>query len=86
MAETVRIRLARTLDAASLREELRRQGLTAELTRDTCALRVRGRRGDRGRLGRRVADAVDRWLSETSLPLVPLRVGDRDWIIRPPAS
>lgn len=87
MPRTIQVDLTRTVDRADLVEALAAWGLEGEPLElgDHLALRVRAASGDPLRLGE-FSHLLESWVSERGLPLVPMRVGDESFVVRPPAA
>lgn len=88
MPETVRVGFVRVCDGETLAEALERYGLASEVVVADGAyeLVVRYPDDECERLCRDVGYAIEGWLAESSLPLVPVRVGAREYLLRPPAE
>ena len=84
MAETIEVRLARACDGDALVETLALHGLAAE--RADGAIRVRYARAESERLVTDVCHALEAWISEQRLPLVPTACDDRTIALRPPGD
>ena len=84
MAETIEVRLARACDGEALVETLALHGLAAE--RADGAIRVRYARAESERLADDVCHALEAWIAEQRLPLVPAPCGDQTIALRPPGD
>ena len=84
MAETIEVRLARACDGEGLVETLALHGFVAE--REDGALRVRYARDESERLVDDVCHALEAWIGEQRLPLVPTACGDQTIALRPPGD
>ena len=84
MAETIRIRLARASDGDGLVEALTASGFAAQ--RNDGVIDVRYADDESKRLARDVRHALESWVSDQRLPLVPTDCGDRTVALRPPGD
>jgi hypothetical protein len=76
------VELARETDGPVLVEALAEHGLTGELVDDGAHLTVRVEDCDEELL----AHAIEDWIRQRGLPLVPLRVDDCTFAVSPPAA
>jgi hypothetical protein len=88
MAETIRLELARDVDGEDLRERLAQHGLRTRLLDEdgACELEVSYAREESERLADDLAAALEEWVSERGLPLVPAPVDDGAYALRPPGD
>jgi hypothetical protein len=88
MGETIRLEIARDVDGDDLRERLAEFGLSARrLDGDgACELEVSYAREESERLAADLAAALEEWVSERGLPLVPTPVDDGTYALRPPGD
>jgi hypothetical protein len=84
VAESIEVRLARACDGDALIETLALHGLAAERADGT--LRVRYARAESERLANDVCHALEAWISEQRLPLVPTAWDDQTIALRPPGD
>ena len=85
---TIRVEFPCAIDTPALREALEAQGLATQVVGedDVCGLEVGYSVDERDRLFSDVAHAVEGWLAERGMPLVPMRGVDGDCVLRPPAA
>ena len=88
MPEAIRVQLARTVEGRDLLESLAARGLAGRLVEEEggLAVLVSDGGGDAERLRREVLHALDAWVGESGLPLVPTSLGDEGCALRPPAA
>jgi hypothetical protein len=84
MGETIRVQLARSCDGDGLVEALTSYGFAAQQTDGE--IEVRYARDESERLANDVCHALEAWLSELRLPLVPTDCGDQTLVLRPPGD
>jgi hypothetical protein len=84
MAETIRVQLARSCDGDGLLESLVAQGFAAH--RNDGAIDVRYAEDESKRLAHDVCHALESWVSQQRLPLVPTNCGDHTVALRPPGD
>lgn len=88
MAETIRLELARDVDGDDLRSALATRGLVARRVDggEAWELEVSYERDEVERLAADVAAALEEWVSQRGLPLVPTPVDGRVYALRPPGD
>ena len=84
MAETIEVRLARACDGEGLIETLALHGFVAE--RGDGTIEVRYARDESERLASDVCHALEAWIAEQRLPLVPTACDDQTIALRPPGD
>lgn len=86
MGHTVRIESARQLPAADVLAALSAGGVEGIVLETSPCVRLRVLAEDAAQLARRVALALEGLISERRLALVPDRVGEAAFVLRPPAG
>jgi hypothetical protein len=88
MTHLVQVSCARTVDCDQLLAAFEAHGLHGELVdrgpRLVFRLADAGR--DAAQFATTVGHSLDAWLGESRLPLVPVRLGDDAYALRPPAA
>ena len=77
---TIAVELTRAVDGPEVLAMLEAGGVSGELARDGCVLRIEAE--DAGQ----VAHLLETWASENGLPFVPVQVGDSSYALVPPAG
>ena len=85
MSATIRVEIARDVDADDLRAALEEHGFEALGGAESGELEVRYARDEADRLATDLAAALEVWIGEKELPLVPTR-GDGVLALRPPGD
>lgn len=88
MTHTVEIESAQTVDVHGLLASLSTEGLVGEVIEAGTRFRLHVERDDDASALALtdVEHAIERWLDERHLGLVPQRVGDRSMVLRPPSA
>ncbi len=85
MGASIRVDVARDVDTEDLRAALEQHGFDARPVEGSGELEVRYARDEADRLSTDVVAALEVWVSEKELPLVPTR-GDGVLALRPPGD
>ena len=85
MSATIRLEVARDVDANDLRAALEEHGFQARAVAESGELEVRYARDEHDRLAADLVAALEVWIGERELPLVPTR-GDGVLALRPPGD
>ena len=85
MGASIRLEVARDIDADELRAALEAYGFDARAVADSGELEVRYARDEADRLATDVVAALEAWIGANELPLVPAR-GEGVLALRPPGD
>jgi hypothetical protein len=88
MTHTVEIESAQTMDVHGLLSTLSGQGLVGEVLEAGTRFRLHVERDDEAssQALAQVEHALERWLDERHVGLVPQRVGEKSVVLRPPTA
>jgi hypothetical protein len=88
MTHTVQVVCARTVDGEELLAAFAAQGLSGELVDrgPQLVFRLADAGRDAAQFTRTVIHSLDAWLGERRLPLVPVRLAEDAFALRPPAA
>jgi hypothetical protein len=82
---SIRLEVARDVDAEELRAALQARGFEARALADSGELEVRYARDEADRLATDLVAALEAWIGANELPLIPAR-GEGVLALRPPAD
>jgi hypothetical protein len=85
VTETIQIESCRSLDGEELLAAFAARGLDGELLQDAAPFTYRLRSNGEG-VARHVELALEDWAASRGLPLIPTRLADGGFVLRPPAG